>query len=55
MKLLRQYREDQYQQLIDAVYRRKGWTPEGVPTLEHLKSIGMDLPEVIAVVSKHLK
>ncbi len=54
MKLLRQYREDQYQQLIDAVYRRKGWTPEGVPTLEHLKSIGMDLPEVIAVVSKHL-
>jgi len=55
MKLLRAYREDQYQQLIDAVYRRKGWTPEGVPTLEHLKSIGMDLPEVIEVVSRHLK
>jgi len=55
MKLLRAYREDQYQQLIDAVYRRKGWTPESVPTLEHLKSIGMDLPEVIEVVSRHLK
>lgn len=55
MKLLREYRENQYQQLIDAVYRRKGWTPEGVPTLQHLKSIGMDIPEVIEVVSKHLK
>ncbi|MDD3143731.1 MAG: aldehyde ferredoxin oxidoreductase C-terminal domain-containing protein, partial [Candidatus Cloacimonetes bacterium] len=48
------YREDQYQQLIDAVYKRKGWTPEGVPTLEHLQNIGMDLPEVLEVVKRFL-
>jgi len=54
MSLLREYREDQYQQLIDAVYKRKGWTPEGVPTIEHLQSIGMDLPEVIEVVKRYL-
>lgn len=54
MKLLREFREDQYQQLVDSVYRRKGWTPQGVPTVEHLQSIGMDLPEVLAVVQKHL-
>jgi len=54
MKALREYREDQYQQLIDAVYRRKGWTPEGVPTIEHLKGIGMDLPEVLEVVHRYL-
>ncbi len=54
MALLRAYREDQYQQLIDAVYKRKGWTPEGVPTLEHLQSIGMDLPEVVEVVKRFL-
>jgi aldehyde:ferredoxin oxidoreductase len=54
MKATREYREDQYQQLIDAVYRRKGWTPEGVPTVEHLKSIGMDLPEVLEVIHKYL-
>ncbi|HQF67527.1 MAG TPA: aldehyde ferredoxin oxidoreductase C-terminal domain-containing protein [Candidatus Cloacimonadota bacterium] len=54
MSLLREYREDQYQQLIDAVYKRKGWTPEGIPTIEHLQSIGMDLPEVIEVVKRYL-
>ena len=54
MDITRKYREDQYRQLVDAVYDRKGWTPEGVPTLEHLQKIGMDLPEVIEVVQRHL-
>ena len=54
MKITREYREDQYQQLIDAVYFRKGWTPAGVPTVEHLQKIGMDLPEVIEVVKRYL-
>ena len=54
MEITRNYREDQYQQLIDAVYDRKGWTREGVPTPEHLKSIGMDLPEVMEVVNRYL-
>ncbi len=54
MALLREYREDQYQQLIDAVYKRKGWTPAGVPTLQHLQNIGMDLPEVLEVVKRFL-
>ena len=54
MALLRSYREDQYQQLVDAVYKRKGWTKEGIPTLEHLKNLGMDLPEVVEVVKRFL-
>ncbi|MDD5625317.1 MAG: aldehyde ferredoxin oxidoreductase C-terminal domain-containing protein, partial [Candidatus Cloacimonetes bacterium] len=54
MALLRAYREDQYQQLVDAVYKRKGWTKEGIPTIEHLKSLGMDLPEVVEVVKRFL-
>ncbi len=54
MALLRQYREDQYQQLIDAVYKRKGWTKAGVPTPEHLASIGLDLPETIEVAKRFL-
>ncbi len=54
MGKLRAYREDQYQQLVDAVYERKGWTKEGVPTVEHLQSIGMDLPEVLEVVKRYL-
>ena len=53
--ILRKFRLDQYEQLLDAVYGRRGWTPDGVPTPEHLTAIGMDLPEVLALVSKHLR
>ncbi|HNW98602.1 MAG TPA: aldehyde ferredoxin oxidoreductase C-terminal domain-containing protein [Bacteroidales bacterium] len=48
--ITRKYREDRYEQLLDAVYQRRGWTKNGVPTIEHLKEIGMDLPELIEVV-----
>lgn len=50
MAALRKYREDRYEQLLDAVYYRRGWNKNGVPTIEHLKKIGMDLPELIEVV-----
>lgn len=50
MTVLRSYREDQYEKLTDAVYKRRGWNSNGVPTIEHLKEIGMDLPELIEVV-----
>jgi aldehyde:ferredoxin oxidoreductase len=51
MKALREYREDRYEKLLDAVYQRRGWTKNGVPTIAHLKQIGMDLPELIEVVA----
>lgn len=47
---LRKYREDQYEKLLDAVYLRRGWNPNGVPTITHLKKIGMDLPELIEII-----
>jgi len=50
---LRAFREDQYEQLIDAVYKRRGWTPNGVPTIAKLRELGIDLPEVVAVVEPH--
>jgi len=50
VSVMRKYREDRYEQLLDAVYERRGWTKNGVPKIEHLKNIGMDLPEVIEVV-----
>ncbi len=51
MAATRNYREDRYEKLLDAVYKRRGWTPNGVPTLEHLKKLGMDLPELVEVVT----
>ena len=53
MKILRKYREDQYESLIDAVYKRRGWNENGVPTIEFLRKIGMDFPEVIDVVKDY--
>ncbi len=39
--------------LLNAVYKRRGWNNNGVPTIEFLKKIGMDLPEVIDVVKNY--
>jgi len=54
VKILRDFREKEYEKLMDAAYERRGWSKNGIPTIEHLKKIGMDLPEVIEVVKKHL-
>jgi aldehyde:ferredoxin oxidoreductase len=53
VKILRKYREGQYESLLDAVYKRRGWNINGVPKIEFLKNIGMDLPEVIEVVKNY--
>ena len=50
MAATRKFREDRYQTLIDAVYPKRGWTLNGVPTVEHLKKLGMDLPELLEVI-----
>ncbi|QVK20357.1 aldehyde:ferredoxin oxidoreductase [Mycoplasmatota bacterium] len=54
MAVLREYRESQYEKLTDAVYKRRGWSKDGVPTIEKLKELGMDLPELVDIVSRHL-
>ena len=50
MAITRKYREEQYEKLLDAVYKRRGWNSNGVPKIEHLKELGMDLPELIETV-----
>jgi len=53
MAALRRYREEQYQKLCSAVYERRGWTSDGVPRIETLKRLGIDFPEVVAVVEPY--
>ncbi len=55
MALLRAHREKQYELLKDAVYARRGWTRDGVPTPEKLAELGVDFPDVLDVVQKHLR
>ena len=52
MAALRKYREEQYSKLQDAVYARRGWNANGAPTLETLKKLEIDFPEVVAVVKR---
>jgi aldehyde:ferredoxin oxidoreductase len=51
--LTRQYREAQYEKLMDAVYQRRGWSVDGIPTQATLKRLGFDLPDVLAVSAAH--
>jgi aldehyde:ferredoxin oxidoreductase len=51
---LREHREAQYEKLKDAVYERRGWSQNGVPTVEKLTRLGIDYPDVLAVVERHL-
>ncbi|HOU22929.1 MAG TPA: aldehyde ferredoxin oxidoreductase C-terminal domain-containing protein, partial [Anaerolineae bacterium] len=53
VQLLRQHREQRYQQLVDAVYKRRGWTPEGIPTVETVRRLGIDFPDVLDLLRRH--
>jgi len=51
--VLRKLREEQYEQLKDAVYERRGWTPDGIPTLETVKRLGIDFPFVLKTLKEN--
>jgi aldehyde:ferredoxin oxidoreductase len=53
VSLLRMHREQQYETLKDAVYQRRGWTPEGIPTLATVRRLKIDFPEVVALLAAH--
>ena len=53
LKALRDYREDRYEKLKDATYKRRGWSPNGIPTVEKVKELGIDFPDVMELLSKH--
>ena len=40
LELLASYRNDQYEKLTDAVYHRRGWTPNGIPAPQKMKALG---------------
>ncbi len=50
---LRKHREAEYERLKDAVYKRRGWNANGVPTIQKAKALGIDYPDVIELLQKH--
>jgi len=53
MTALRKFREMEYEKLKDAVYERRGWNANGVPTLEKVKKLDIDFPDVVELLRKH--
>ena len=52
---LRSYREGYYEELMTAMYERRGWTNEGVPRPETLARLELDDPDVMALCQRHQK
>jgi len=52
-KALRAHREERYKCLADATYKRRGWTRNGVPKSQTIKELGIDFPDVMAIVKKY--
>ncbi len=52
MKLLRAYRLETYNKAVDAAYQRRGWNRNGVPKIERLRELGIDLPELVEIVKQ---
>ena len=52
-KILYDYRRARYDMLADAVYYRRGWTPNGVPTPQKMKALGFgDEKEMLQMLQK---
>ncbi|UCF61897.1 MAG: aldehyde:ferredoxin oxidoreductase [Anaerolineaceae bacterium] len=52
MAHLRKHREARYEQLVDAVYARRGWDENGIPTMEMVKKLGIDFPDVVELIER---
>ncbi len=53
MKILRKYREIQYLKLQEAVYIKRGWNAFGCPTIDLVKDLGIDFPDVVHVIKPY--
>ncbi len=53
MAALRKHRESEYERLKDAVYKRRGWNSNGVPTLKKVKDLKIDYPIVVKLVKRY--
>ncbi len=52
IKTLYDWKQDQYQKLADAVYFRRGWTPNGVPTPQKMKKLGFTNEKMLDMLEK---
>lgn len=54
IKKLYDFRQDQYQKLADAVYYRRGWTQNGVPTPQKMKQLGFTDKKMLSMLQEKI-
>jgi len=50
---LQAHRRGEWEKLVDAVYARRGWDRNGVPTKETVERLGLDSPEVLDLLEPY--
>jgi len=50
---LLEYRRGEWEKLVDAVYARRGWDRNGVPTKETVERLGLGSPEVLELLEPY--
>ena len=54
LRILYEFRRDQYEKLTDAVYYRRGWTPNGVPTPQKMKQLGFTDKKMLKMLQEKI-
>jgi aldehyde:ferredoxin oxidoreductase len=54
VRRLYMYRQEQYQKLMDAVYHRRGWTQNGIPTPQKMKQLGFSDKKMLSMLQKKI-
>jgi len=54
MKILYEFRQNEYQKLADAVYHRRGWTQNGIPTPQKMKQLGLTDKKMLSMLQKKI-
>jgi len=50
---LQAHRRGEWEKLVDAVYARRGWDSNGVPTRKTVERLGLDSPEVLELLEPY--
>ncbi len=54
IRILYDYRRNEYEKLTDAVYYRRGWTPNGIPTPQKMKQLGFTNKKMLTMLQNKI-
>lgn len=54
IQILYDHRQNEYQKLADAVYYRRGWTQNGIPTPQKMKQLGFTDKKMLSMLQKKI-